>query len=86
MVVLSDHEGLASQWIAGLNTAHGVLDGIRASGPGRFLGRRSKKVDGTLFAGVYFGAVVGLSRAHPEIDPAKYGKETSRSVTRACRP
>jgi acetyl esterase/lipase len=31
LVVLPDYEGLQSQWIAGLNTAHGVLDGIRAA-------------------------------------------------------
>jgi acetyl esterase/lipase len=31
VVILTDYEGLDSQWIAGLNTAHGVLDGIRAA-------------------------------------------------------
>lgn len=120
VVVLSDYEGLQSQWIAGRNTAHGVLDGIRAaikfdktglapdtrigmmgfSGGGHAtgwaaemapeyapelnivgaamggvpanVGNVARKVDGTLFAGVYLGAVVGLSRAYPEIDPQKY--------------
>ena len=118
--MLSDYEGLQSQWIAGRNTAHGVLDGIRAaiqfdktklgagtpvgmmgfSGGGHAtgwaaemaaeyapelnivgaamggvpaqVGNVARKVDGTLFAGVYLGAVVGLSRAYPEIDPQKY--------------
>jgi hypothetical protein len=120
VVVLSDYEGLQSQWIAGKNTAHGVLDGIRAaikfnktglsnatpvgmmgfSGGGHAtawaaemaaeyapelnivgaamggvpvnVGNVARKVDGGLFASVYFGAVVGLTRAYPEIDPKKY--------------
>jgi len=120
LVVMSDYEGLQSQWMAGLNTAHGVLDGIRAverfsksglnsaapvglmgySGGGHatawanevaleyapelnIVGAAmgglpvkplnvAKKVDGTLFAGVYFGAVLGLSRANPQINPEDY--------------
>jgi pimeloyl-ACP methyl ester carboxylesterase len=120
VVVLSDYEGLNSQWIAGMNTAHGVLDGIRSaikfgragvdpnapvammgfSGGGHATGwaaevapeyapelnivgaamggvpvmpgNVAKKVDGTFFASVYFGAVVGLARAYPQIDPNKY--------------
>jgi acetyl esterase/lipase len=120
VVVLTDYEGLQSQWIAGLNTAHTALDGMRAaikfpktkltssaqigmmgfSGGGHAtawtaevapeyapelnivgaamggvpanIDNVARKVDGTLFAGVYLEAVVGLSRAYPEIDPAKY--------------
>jgi Secretory lipase len=120
VVVLTDYEGLDSQWIAGLNTAHGVLDGIRAainfepagldanapiammgfSGGGHAtgwaaevapeyapelnivgaamggvpvkVGNVARKVDGGFFSSVFLGAVVGLSRAYPEIDPAKY--------------
>ena len=120
IVVMSDYEGLQSQWIAGKNTAHGVLDGIRAaikfnktgltnatpvgmmgfSGGGHAtgwaaemaaeyapelnivaaamggvpanIGNVARKVDGTLFASVYFGAVVGLSRAYPAIDVNQY--------------
>lgn len=120
VVVLTDYEGLQSQWIAGMNTAHGVLDGIRAvekfsksglnshtpvglmgySGGGHATGwanevaleyapelnivgaamgglpvsplNVAKKVDGGLFAGVYFGAVLGLSRANPQINVNDY--------------
>jgi hypothetical protein len=120
VVVLTDYEGLDSQWIAGLNTAHGVLDGIRAainfkpagldagapiammgfSGGGHAtgwaaevapeyapelnivgaamggvpanVGNVARKVDGGIFSAVFLGAVVGLSRAYPEIDPATY--------------
>ncbi len=120
VVVLSDYEGIDSQWIVGKNTAHGVLDGIRAAinfGPvgvssgaavalagfsggghasawaaemaaeyapelnivGSAMGgvpvnvkNVANKVDGGLFSSVYLGAVVGLSRAYPEIEPAKY--------------
>jgi hypothetical protein len=117
--VVSDYEGLDSQWIAALNTGHGVLDSIRAvenfsadldaktpvglfgfSGGGfasiwgaelaeqyapelNIVGvaagglpanpiNVAKKVDGTLFAGAYIGAVVGLQRAYPEVDVGKY--------------
>ncbi|MGC4062537.1 MAG: lipase family protein [Aquabacterium sp.] len=120
LVAVSDYEGLASQWIAAKNSAHGVLDGIRAvenfsksglnastpvgmmgySGGGfattwaaelapsyapelNIIGAAAgglpvnptnvaKKVDGTFFAGAYFGALVGLSRAYPEIDIEQY--------------
>ncbi len=122
-VVLSDYEGLESQWIAALNTGHGVLDGIRAvlnfskgdlpaDTPVALLGYSgggfasmwgaelheryapelnivgvaagglpvnpinvAKKVDGTLFAGAYIGAVVGLSRAYPEVEISKYAND-----------
>ncbi|MEY2843486.1 MAG: hypothetical protein RI920_1523 [Pseudomonadota bacterium] len=117
--VVSDYEGLDSQWIAALNTGHGVLDSIRAvenfsadldaktpvglygfSGGGfatiwgaelagqyapelNIVGAAAgglpanpinvaKKVDGTLFAGAYIGAIVGLSRAYPEVDVSQY--------------
>ncbi len=120
LVLLTDYEGLQSQWMAGLNTAHGVLDGIRAalnfkdasldrSAPVGLMGYSggghatnwavevapeyapelnikgaamggipvdpiavARKVDGGAFAGVYLGAVVGLSRAYPEIDTTQY--------------
>ncbi len=120
VVVMSDYEGLGNQWMAGLNTAHGVLDGVRAainfrsaglndgakvalagfSGGGHAtgwaaevapeyapelnivgaamggvpvnLGNVARKVDGGLFSGVYFGAVVGLARAYPQIEAEKY--------------
>jgi len=136
VVVLSDYEGLQSQWIAGKNTAHGVLDGIRAaikfnktglaanaavgmmgfSGGGHAtgwaaemaptyapelnivgaamggvpanVGNVARKVDGTLFAGVYLAAVVGLSRAYPEIDPARYatpaGLDAMDDISNRC--
>jgi pimeloyl-ACP methyl ester carboxylesterase len=122
-VVLSDYEGLESQWIAALNTGHGVLDGIRsvlkfsksglpANTPVALLGYSgggfasmwgaelhqsyapelniigvaagglpvnpinvAKKVDGTFFAGAYIGAVVGLSRAYPEVRIEDYANE-----------
>jgi pimeloyl-ACP methyl ester carboxylesterase len=127
-VNLSDYEGLQSQWIAALNTGHGVLDSIRAvqgfsksglsastpvglfgySGGGfatmwaaelapsyapelNIVGAAggglpvnpvnvAKKVDGTLFAGAYFGAVVGLSRAYPEIDVDKYATDAGKAM------
>lgn len=136
IVVMSDYEGLDNQWIAGLNTAHGVLDGIRAainfrstglnvgasvalvgfSGGGHAtgwaaevapeyapelnivgaamggipvnIGNVARKVDGGLFSGVYFGAVVGLARAYPQIDPETYfttaGKAMVKDMGNRC--
>lgn len=126
VVIMADYEGLDNQWIAGFNTAHGVLDGIRAalkfqptglnaaspvammgfSGGGHATawaaemapeyapelnivgaamggipvnpGNVARKVDGGFFAGVYFGATVGLQRAY-NIDPTKYA--TTAGVT-----
>ncbi|MEY4765651.1 MAG: hypothetical protein RI907_2324, partial [Pseudomonadota bacterium] len=128
LVVFTDYEGLQSQWIAGMNTAHTVLDGIRAAqrfsksglsetSPVAMMGYSggghatawanevaneyapelnivgaalggvpvnpinvAKKVDGTLFSPVYFGAVVGLSRAFPEIDPDKYASAAGKAM------
>jgi pimeloyl-ACP methyl ester carboxylesterase len=119
-VATADYEGLASQWIVAKNTAHGVLDGIRAvenfsksgldaSTPVGMMGYSgggfattwaaelapsyapelnivgaaagglpvnptnvAKKVDGTAFAGAYFGALVGLSRGYPEVNVEQY--------------
>jgi pimeloyl-ACP methyl ester carboxylesterase len=128
-VTLADYEGLNSEWIAARNTAHGVLDGIRAvqkfsnsggldastpvglfgysgggfatmwaaeSAPGyapelKIVGvaagglpvnpiNVAKKVDGTLFAGAYFGAVVGLARAYPEFDTSLYASEAGKAM------
>lgn len=128
VVVMSDYEGLDDQWIAGLNTAHGVLDGVRAainfkqaglatgaavammgfSGGGHATGwaaevapgyapdlnivgaamggvpanpgNVARKVDGGLFSAVYFGAVVGLARAYPEIDPEQYATAAGKAM------
>jgi hypothetical protein len=40
----------------------------------------AKKVDGKLFAGAYFGAVVGLSRAYPEIDTNVYANDAGKKM------
>ena len=128
VVVMSDYEGLQSQWIAGLNAAHGVLDGIRAatkfdkagvdadapvalmgfSGGGHatawaaevapeyaaelnivgaamgglpvMLGNVARKVDGGLFASVYFGAVTGLMRANPQLDVDRYATAAGKTM------
>lgn len=130
VVVMSDYEGLDNQWIAGLNTAHGVLDGVRAainfkiaglndgakvalagfSGGGHAtgwaaevapeyapelnivgaamggvpvnIGNVARKVDGGFFSGVYFGAVVGLSRAYPQINPDKYFTAAGKAMVK----
>ncbi len=40
----------------------------------------AKKVDGKLFAGAYFGAVVGLARAYPEIDTDQYANAAGKAM------
>jgi hypothetical protein len=40
----------------------------------------AKKVDGKLFAGAYVGAVVGLSRAYPEIDIDLYANAAGKAM------
>lgn len=136
-VLTADYEGPDSEWAAGLNTAHGVLDGIRAAqsfapaglaGPStptalmgysggalasqwanevqpsyapelKFagvaaggvpadIGYIARRIDGGLWAGIYVGAAVGLSRAYPEIDTdtllnAK-GKQAFEDVGKQC--
>ena len=40
----------------------------------------AKKVDGKAFAGAYLGAVVGLSRAYPEIDTNVYANDAGKAM------
>jgi len=117
IVVLPDYEGPEAQFLAGINSGHGVLDGIRAAttflpdrladadtpvalwgysggafaslwaaeladayapeiplvgvaagGPPADLVGSAQNIDGGLFAGLYFAAVIGLSRAYDTID------------------
>lgn len=117
IVVLPDYEGHEAQFLAGINSGHGVLDGIRATtaflpddlvgpdtpvglwgysggafaslwaaelagryapeirlagvaagGPPANLTGSARNIDGGLFAGLYFAAVIGLSRAYDTID------------------
>ncbi|GAB3675808.1 lipase family protein [Salinisphaera aquimarina] len=117
VVVLPDYEGPEAQFIAGINSGRGVLDGIRAAqtflpdrlvgadtpvalwgysggafaslwaaeqaasyaprihiagvaagGPPADLASTAEHIDGGLFAGLYFAAVIGLSRAYDTID------------------
>lgn len=136
LVVLTDYEGLQSQWVAGMNTAHGVLDGIRAaqkfsksglnsSSPVGLMGysggghatawanevqpeyapemnlvgvamgglpvnpkHAAEKADGGPFAAMYFGAVVGMSRAYPELNLMDYvtadGAAMIKDISRRC--
>lgn len=117
VVILPDYEGPEAAFLAGKNSAHGVLDGIRAAraflpdrlvnthtpvalwgysggafaslwaaeqaahyapeiplvgvaagGPPADLASSAEHIDGGLFAGLYFAAAIGLSRAYDGID------------------
>lgn len=129
VVVLPDYEGPAAQFLAGLNSARGVLDGIRAAqhflpdtltgadtpvalwgysggafaslwaaetaaeyaptihltgvaagGPPANLASSAEHIDGGLFAGLYFAAVIGLSRAYDTIDVETLLNEDGRQM------
>ncbi|RJS94092.1 lipase family protein [Salinisphaera sp. Q1T1-3] len=45
-----------------------LIAGVAAGGPPADLLASARHIDGSGFAGVYFQAVLGLARAHPEID------------------
>jgi hypothetical protein len=115
-IVVPDYEGPDSQWTAGVQAGHAVLDGIKAaesfaplglngsathvglwgySGGGQAtawaaeltasyapgldivgaaeggvpvnMADAAKKIDGTAFSGLYWGAAIGLSRAYPNL-------------------
>ncbi|MES1951699.1 lipase [Salinisphaera sp. S4-8] len=129
IVVVPDYEGPETQFLAGRNSAHGVLDAIRATraflpdawvntdtpvalwgysggafaslwaaeiaanyapeiplvgvaagGPPADLAGSAEAVDGGLFAGMYFAAVVGLSRAYDAIDTDRLLNEAGRKM------
>jgi len=129
VVVLPDYEGPEAQFLAGLNSARGVLDGIRAAqhflpdtlagadtpvalwgysggafaslwaaetaaeyaptihltgvaagGPPANLASSAEHIDGGLFAGLYFAAVIGLSRAYDTIDVETLLNEDGRQM------
>ena len=61
----------ASLWAAELAADYAPelpIAGVAAGGPPADLVGTARHIDGGLFAGLYFAAVIGLSRAHEEID------------------
>jgi hypothetical protein len=75
--------GFASMWAAELAESYAPeLKIVGAAGGGLPVNpiNVAKKVDGTLFAGAYFGAVVGLSRAYPELDVNKYASDAGKAM------
>jgi len=67
--------GFATMWAAELAESYAPelnIVGAAAGGLPANPINVAKKVDGKLFSGAYLGAVVGLSRAYPEIDTNKY--------------
>ncbi|TAK94315.1 MAG: hypothetical protein EPO09_09940 [Aquabacterium sp.] len=74
-VVITGYSGgsLASTWANELYKSYAPelnIKGVAAGGVPVDLGNVARKVDGTLFAGVYFGAVAALANSYPEVDPA----------------
>jgi pimeloyl-ACP methyl ester carboxylesterase len=75
--------GFASMWAAELAAGYAPeLNIVGAAGGGLPVNpiNVAKKVDGTLFAGAYFGAVVGLSRAYPELDVDQYASDAGKAM------
>lgn len=72
-VVITGYSGgaLASTWANELHPSYAPelnIKGVSAGGVPVDLGNVARKVDGKLFAGVYFGAVAALANAYPEVD------------------
>ena len=73
--VITGYSGgsIASTWANELYRTYAPelnIKGVAAGGVPVDLGNVARKVDGTLFAGVYFGAVAALANAYPEVNPA----------------
>jgi pimeloyl-ACP methyl ester carboxylesterase len=63
---------LASTWAAELHPGYAPELNLRGAAVGGVpvdMGNTARKIDGGLFVGIYFGAVAGLARAYPEVDP-----------------
>jgi hypothetical protein len=72
-VVISGYSGgaLAATWANELYRSYAPelnIKGVAAGGVPVNLGNVARKVDGKLFAGVYFGAVSALARGYPQVD------------------
>lgn len=72
-VAITGYSGgaLASAWANELYRSYAPelnIKGVAAGGVPVDLGNVARKIDGKLFAGVYFGATAALARAYPEID------------------
>lgn len=75
--------GFATMWAAELAPGYAPeLKIVGAAGGGLPVNpiNVAKKVDGTLFAGAYVGAVVGLSRAYPELDVNQYANDAGKAM------
>lgn len=73
--VIAGYSGgsIASTWANELYQSYAPelnIKGVAAGGVPVDLGNVARKVDGTLFAGVYFGAVAALANAYPEVNPS----------------
>lgn len=72
-VVITGYSGgsVAATWANELYRSYAPelnIKGVAAGGIPVDLGNVARKVDGKLFAGVYFGAVAALARGYPEVD------------------
>lgn len=82
---------LASTWASELHADYAPelnVRGVAAGGVPVDLGNVARKVDGHVFAGVYFASVAGLARAYPEVDTQALfnaeGQQLLRDVGETC--
>jgi hypothetical protein len=71
---------LASQWANEVQSTYAPelkFAGVAAGGVPADIEYVARRIDGGVFAGIYIGAAVGLSRAYPE---------TTRPRCSRCRP
>ena len=74
---------LASTWANELHPSYAPelnIKGVAVGGVPVDMGNVARKVDGKLFAGLYFGAVVGLSRAYDEVDVATLANDAGKAM------
>jgi hypothetical protein len=83
--------GQAAGWTAELQPSYAPelnVKGIAFGGTPAFVEETIRNVDGGPFAGILFGAIIGLSRAYPELDPNVFfnakGKAMAADVGKGC--
>jgi len=75
--------GYATLWAGELHQSYAPelnFKGLAAGGAPADIGHTATSLDGGPFAGVYFGGVVGMSRAYPEFDFDSYLNEAGKAM------
>jgi hypothetical protein len=84
-VVITGYSGgaLAAAWANELYSSYAPelnIKGVAAGGVPVDLGNVARKIDGKLFAGVYFAATAALGRGYPEVDVATLTNDKGKAA------